>query len=123
MLTNTEACSNRESLRRQLKKVLESEKMVQTLLRGPTTRKDMRRNVLNGTANWRTKTIEQLYEVSTLCLDDHQCKKIGDGWRNVHSVLSYSPEMLVFGTHVWTRHPLVGQNWHGTFDLLHSSHM
>ena len=52
----------------------ESRKMVQTLLGGPTTWKDMRRDVLNSIANGQTKTIEQLY-VSTPCLDDHQFKK------------------------------------------------
>ena len=46
---------------------------MQTLLRGLTTWKDMRRNALDGT-EWANKTIEQLYEVSTPCLDDHQLK-------------------------------------------------
>ena len=47
--------SNRESLQEQLKRCLNRRKRVQTLLRGPTTLKDMRRNALNGTANWRAK--------------------------------------------------------------------
>ena len=47
---------------------------MQTLLRGLMTWTDMQGNVLNGSASWQTKTIEQLYKVSTPCLDDHQLK-------------------------------------------------
>ena len=51
--------------------LLESEKLVHTPLRGPTTWKDMRRNI----AKLANKTIEQLHKVSTPCLDDTEYKK------------------------------------------------
>ena len=45
------------------------------LLCGPTTWKDMLKNALRDTANWQIKETEQLYKVSSLCLDDHHFKK------------------------------------------------
>ena len=46
---------------------------------------------------WANKTIEQLHEVSTPCLDDHQFNKVrtGNGGRIVESLLSNGPEMSV----------------------------
>ena len=35
----------------------------------------MQRNVSSGIASWRTKHPEQLYKVTTPCLDDHQFKE------------------------------------------------
>ena len=43
-------------------------------LRGPMTWKDMLENALSDTANWQTKR-QQLYKVSSRCLDDDQFKK------------------------------------------------
>ena len=48
---------------------------MQTLLRGPTTWKDVGRNALNDVAKWQTKQSSNLYKSSTPCLDDHQFKK------------------------------------------------
>ena len=35
----------------------------------------MPRNAWNGIMSWQTKNAEQLYKVSTLCIDDHQVKE------------------------------------------------
>ena len=55
MVDENRKCSNHESLHEQLKKFPEHERVVRTSFRGPTTSEDMRRNPLNGTANWQTK--------------------------------------------------------------------
>ena len=55
MVDDCRKCSNRESLQEQLESHSNRRKMVQTLLRDPTTWKDMQRNELNGTANWQRK--------------------------------------------------------------------
>ena len=44
-------------------------------LRGPMTWKVMPRNVWNDIVSWRTKTTQQLYKVSTPCIDDHHFKE------------------------------------------------
>ena len=48
------------------------------------------------------KTVEQLYKVSTPCLDDHHFKKgrIGNDGRSVNSLLSNRPKMFVFGSKI-----------------------
>ena len=53
--------------------------------------------------------VEQLYEVSTPCLDDHEFKKeeLEIGWRFVKSLLSIRLEMLSCGTNWKTWHSLV----------------
>ena len=70
-LSNTEKCLNHEFLLEQLKNY-----QTQRRLRGPTTWKDRLKHPLKDTANWRTKKTEQLYKVRSLCLDDHQFKKV-----------------------------------------------
>ena len=59
-LMKTEKCSNRESLQEQLKSNLNRRKLTQTLLRGPTTWKVMRRNALNDLADWQIKQSSNL---------------------------------------------------------------
>ena len=44
-------------------------------LRGPTTWKAMPRNAWNDIVSWQTKTTQQLYKVSTPCIDDHHLKE------------------------------------------------
>ena len=44
-------------------------------LRGPMTWRVMPRNVWNDIVSWRTKTTQQLYKVSTPCIDDHHFKE------------------------------------------------
>ena len=53
------------------KSVLIPRKVVQKLSLGHVTWKAMRRNAWSGTANWLTTNVEQLYKVSTPCLDDN----------------------------------------------------
>ena len=43
--------------------------------RVPTTWKDMRRIASDGTSSRQRENIEQLYKISTPCIDDHQFKK------------------------------------------------
>ena len=43
-------------------------------LLGLTTWKVMQRNAWKDIASWRIKTTQQLYEVATTCMDDHQFK-------------------------------------------------
>ena len=58
----------------------------------------MPRNVWNGLAN---KTTQQLYKVSTPCIDDHHFKEeeMKSVRRTVKSMLSNGSEMLVLGTY------------------------
>ena len=54
--------------------------LTQRQFRGPTIWKDMPKNALSDTVNWQTrnwrkKKTEQLYKVSTRCLDDHHFKE------------------------------------------------
>ena len=60
-MVDANTCSNRESLQEHLQSYQNRRNMVQTLLRGPTTWKDMQRNALNGSANWQTKQIKYLF--------------------------------------------------------------
>ena len=59
----------------QLKSYQVGKSLTQRRLRGPATWKDMFENALSDTASWQTKKVEQLYKVSSLCLDDHQFKQ------------------------------------------------
>ena len=43
--------------------------------RGPTTWKVMRRHVWNDIVSLQNKTTQQLYKVSTPCIDDHHFKE------------------------------------------------
>ena len=50
--------------------------LTQRRLRGPTIWKDMLKNALKDIANWQAKRrTEQLYKVSSPCLDEHRFKK------------------------------------------------
>ena len=73
------------------------ENLTQKQYRGPTTWKDMRKNVLKDCELANKKT-EQLFKVSTPCMDDHREGKVGNGWRIDQCVFSNCLEMLVFGT-------------------------
>ena len=67
--------TNHEFLLEQLKNYQGGENLTKRRLRGPTTCKDMLKNVLRDIANWRTKRQSNLYKVSSPCLDDHHFKK------------------------------------------------
>ena len=75
LLMNTEKCSNHESLPEQLKSYVAGRNVTRTRSLGLTTWEDMRRDALRGIAKWQNKKLEQLYEVSTPCMDDHHFKK------------------------------------------------
>ena len=73
LLTITEPCLNPEFPQEQLKnyharKIFES-------LRGPTICKVMPRKVWHDIVSWQTGTTQQLYKVSTPCIDDHHAKE------------------------------------------------
>ena len=60
------------------------------------------KNALNCSAHGQTKKkLEQLFEVSALCIDDHQFKEEepGNGGRVVKCWLSDCPAMPVFGAY------------------------
>ena len=67
-------CLNYQCLLEQLKNDKGGKCLTQRRLRCPTTWKDMLNNALKDTANWRSKR-QQLYKVSSPCLDGHQFKK------------------------------------------------
>ena len=71
--TITEPCSNREFPREQLKNY--HVRTIFVFLRGPTIWKVMPRNVWKDIVSWPTTT-QQLYKVSTPCIDDHHFKKV-----------------------------------------------
>ena len=75
LLSNTKKCLNHLSLLEQLKIYQGGKNLTPRLLCGPTTWKDMLKNALRDTANWQIKKTEQLYKVSSLCMDDHHFKK------------------------------------------------
>ena len=70
---NPQRCSNHEFLLERLKNYQGGRNLTPKLSRGPTTWKDTRKNALTGTV--AKKQTEQLYKVSTLCLEDHHFKK------------------------------------------------
>ena len=74
-MTNIEKCSTHKFLLRQLKSYQGGRNFTQRRSRGLTTRKDMLTSASRGIVNWQTQKTEQLYTVSTPCLDDHNCKK------------------------------------------------
>ena len=59
----------------QLKIYQDGKNFTQRRLCGPTTWKDMLKNALKDIVNWQTRKTEQLYKVSSPCLDDHHFKK------------------------------------------------
>ena len=85
------------------------------------------------------KTTQQLYKVSTACIDDHQFwrRRIEIRGRIVKQMLSNCSEMLILGTYWKTRYSMVSEQtctidhkmdqslWQTviSFDLLHPSHM
>ena len=68
-------CSNLGSLPEQPKSHLVGKTRTRIRSLGLVTWKVMRRNAWNDIANWRIEKAEQLYKVSTRCLDDRQFKK------------------------------------------------
>ena len=68
-------CSNLEFLLQQLKNYQDGKSFTQRRVRGLTTWKDTRRNALKDVVSCQKKNTEQLYKVSTSCLDDHHFKK------------------------------------------------
>ena len=55
------------------------------------------------------KTTQQLYEVSTPCIDDHHFKKEEICWRIVKYLLSKCSEMFILGTNGTTRYSMVSK--------------
>ena len=57
------------------------------------------------------KTTQQLYKVSTPCIDDHHFKEeeMKICWRIVESIISNCSEMLILGTNWKTRYSMVGE--------------
>ena len=75
LLNSIQRCLHHVVLLEQLKKTRGGKNLTQTQWRGPATWKDMVENALSKIANWHTKKVEQLYKVTSLCLDDHQFKQ------------------------------------------------
>ena len=75
LLTSTEKRSNHEFLLEQMENYQGGRNFMQRPSRGRTTWKVMLKSALKDIVNWRTKKTEQLFEVSTHCLDDHHFKK------------------------------------------------
>ena len=75
LLINTEKCSNHEFLRPRLKNYQDGRNITQKLSHGLTTCKDMLKSASKRYCELANKKTEQLYTVSTLCLDDHNFKK------------------------------------------------
>ena len=74
MLTITEPCLNPEFPQKQLKNY--HARKICVFLRGPTIRRVMPRNVWNERyCELANKTTQQLYKVSTPCIDDHHFKE------------------------------------------------
>ena len=72
--------------------------LTQRLSHGPTTWKDMLKSAVRDIVNWQTKR-QQLYKVSTPCLDDHNFKKELETVRELTDACSQnSLEMLVMGS-------------------------
>ena len=69
-------------------------------LRGPMTWKVMPRNVWNYIVRLANKTTQQLYKVSTPCIDDHHVKE--EEMKSVgelpHVMLSNCSDFFIFGT-------------------------
>ena len=61
------------------------------------------RNVWNDIVSWQTRRLQQLYIVSTPCIDDHHFREeeLKSVRRTVTSMLSRCSEMLILGTN-WT---------------------
>ena len=75
LLRTIQRCLNHVFLLEQLKNYQGGENLTQRRWRGPTTWNDMLENALSDTASWQTKKVEQLYKVSSPCLDDYQLKQ------------------------------------------------
>ena len=75
-MTIVEVCSNRGFLpglwQNYQKQKPRGNLMPKPYLHGPMTWMVMQRNAWKDIANWRKKTPQQLYEVATPCMDDHQ---------------------------------------------------
>ena len=73
LLKNTQRCLNHMFLQEQRQNYTGGKIPTQKQLHGPMIWKDMPRSARKDTANWQK--VEQLYKVSSPCLDDHQFKK------------------------------------------------
>ena len=60
---------------RATEKYLGEKSLTQRRLRGPMTWKGMLENAFEGYCELATKNVEQIYKVSSPCLDDHQFKQ------------------------------------------------
>ena len=70
---------------------------------GPTTWKVMQKSVWNDIVSWRTRRTQQLYKVSTPCIDDHhfkeeEMKSVGDLSKVCSQIVQ---KWLIFGKN-WT---------------------
>ena len=73
LLTMTEPCLNPEFPKEQLKNY--HDRKIFVSLRGPTIWKVMTTHVRNDMCELANKTTQQLYKVSTPCIDDHHFKE------------------------------------------------
>ena len=74
LMRKIQKCLNHVFLLWQLKNYQGGINLTQKKLRGPATWKDMPENALRHAASRQTR-VEQLYEVSSPCLEDHQVKQ------------------------------------------------
>ena len=80
-------------------------------LRGPTIWRVMPRNVCNGIVSWQIGRPQQLYKVSTPCIDDHhfkeeELKSLGELSKVCSQIV---PEMLILGTNWKTWYSMVSE--------------
>ena len=98
LLRNTKRCSNHESPPEQLKSCLVGKNLTQKTVAWSYDMKSHAKKCVESFCELANKSAEQLYKVSTPCLDDHHfTKRTGNGWRTVKSLLSNRREMLKFG--------------------------
>ena len=71
--------------------------LAQTFLHGPMKKEGHAKKCVERYCGVANKTTQQLYKVSTPCIDDHHFKEEEMGF--VGKLLKVCPEMPVFGTH------------------------
>ena len=113
LLTITQPCLDPEFPQEQLKNY--RARKICVFLRGHMTWKVIPRNVFNDILSWVNKTTQQLYKVSTPCIDDHHFKggRIEIRRRIAKSMLSNCSDMPC------TWHVLEDPIFHGQRSNLH----
>ena len=108
LLTTTEPCLNPEFLQEQLKKLPCSENMC--ISSWSYDMEGHAKKCVERYCELANKTTQQLYKVSTPCIDDHHFKKeelksVGE----LSKVCSNCCEMLILGTYWKTRYSMVSE--------------